>query len=490
MTPSRPALWMALWDAAPRQSMGLRERLCAALREAMRNGTLPHNTRLPATRVLAQDVGLSRVTVEAAYAQLEAEGYVHRQTGRGSFVAVQATPLLASPSCKGLPLPEAARLSQRGRSMVDTGGCMEPLNLQAFAAGSPDLRAFPHAVWRQLSNRRLRQAPEALMRYGDPQGREDLREAIAQYLITSRGVRCDAGQVLVLTSSQQALQLLATVLLDPGDRVWMEDPGYRGARTAFAASGAQLVPLPVDADGLVPDFTLPPPRLIYLTPTHQYPTGHTLSLQRRMALVDYAKRTGCWIVEDDYDSEFLYDSRPTPSLQGLDDSGRVIYIGTFSKTLFPSLRMAYAVLPGGLVQPLVTARSVYDGHVAQLPQAVTADFMAQGHFSAHLRLMRQLYRSRRDLMLECIARQVPWAQVLHSSGGLQLSVALPAGTEQALTRQACGKGIATPRLGTLYATRAAGEGWLLGFAALQPAEIQEGMRVLGTLKVPARSRKQ
>lgn len=488
MTPGRPALWLTLMDTTPRQGMGLRERLCTALREAMRNGSLPHNTRLPATRVLAHDLSLSRVTVEAAYAQLEAEGYVRRHTGKGSFVGVQAmaTTSIAQPR-RGSPVEVVARLSKRGQGMVDTGGCMEPLKLQAFAAGSPDLRAFPHAVWRQLTSRRLRAAPEALMRYGDPQGREDLREAIAQYLQTSRGVRCHAGQVLVLTSSQQALQLLATLLLDPGDRVWMEDPCYRGARTAFGASGARLVPLPLDANGMVPDYNLPDPRLVYLTPTHQYPTGHTLSLPRRLALIEHAKRTGCWIVEDDYDSEFLYDHRPTPSLQGLDDAGRVIYVGTFSKTLFPSLRVAYAVLPEPLVQPMVTARSVYDGHVAQLTQAVTADFMVQGHFSAHLRLMRQLYRSRRDLMLECMQR-LPWARVLHSSGGLQLSVALPEGSEAALSRQASAQGIATPSLGHLYAGPAAADGWLLGFAALQPAEILEGMRVLGTLKVPAREK--
>jgi GntR family transcriptional regulator/MocR family aminotransferase len=290
--------------------------------------------------------------------------------------------------------------------------------------------------------------------------------------------------VLVLTSSQQALQLLATLLLDPGERVWLENPGYRGARTAFAASGAQLVPLPVDAQGLVPDFTLPAPRLIYLTPTHQYPTGHMLSLQRRLALVDYARRSGCWLVEDDYDSEFLYDSRPTPSLQGLDDSGRVVYIGTFSKTLFPSLRIAYAVLPQGLVQPMVTARSVYDGHVAQLAQAVTADFMAQGHFAAHLRLMRQLYRSRRDVLLELITRHLPWAQPLSSSGGLQLSVTLPPGSELQLTRQANARGVATPSLSSLYDGPAALDGWLLGFAALQPAEIEAAIVQLATLTPP------
>lgn len=472
-----------MMNTSPHTGMGLRERLCAALREAMRSGTLAQGSRLPATRVLAQDLALSRVTVEAAYAQLEAEGYVQRHTGKGSFVAVQVSKSAAAKARTDKRLTAVAKLSQRGQGMVDTGGCMEPLTLQAFAAGSPDLRAFPHAQWRQLTSRRLRNAPEALMRYGDPQGFEPLRGAIAQYLVSARGVRCSAAQVLVLTSSQQALQLLATLLLDPGDRVWMEDPGYRGAHAAFAASGAQLVPLPVDAEGMVPDFALAAPRLIYLTPTHQYPTGHTLSLPRRMALVDYARRMGCWIIEDDYDSEFLYDSRPTPSLQGLDDHGRVIYIGTFSKTLFPSLRIAYAVLPQALVQPMVTARSVYDGHAAQLAQAVTADFMAQGHFAAHLRLMRLLYRSRRDLLLELIAHKLPWATPLNSAGGLQLSVTLPQGAEQFLTRQANAIGIATPSLSSLYARKATGDGWLLGFAALQPAEIETAVKKLGKLKL-------
>lgn len=486
MKTPQPSLWMGLMDATEYRGMGLRERLCVALRDAIRDGTLKQGARLPATRVLAQDLTLSRVTVEAAYAQLEAEGYVMRRIGQGSFVAVQAGTALAPVKRGRMPSPlvTPALLSQRGQGMINMGGCMESLRLQAFAAGSPDLRAFPHALWRQLTNKRLRQTPEALMRYGDPQGRQDLREAIAQYLVSSRGVRCTPGQVLVLTSSQQALQLSATLLLDPGDHVWLEDPGYRGARTAFAAGGAQLVPLPVDGQGLVPDFTLTAPRLIYLTPTHQYPIGHTLSLQRRLALVDYAKRNACWIVEDDYDSEFLYDSRPTPSLQGLDNGSRVIYIGTFSKTLYPSLRIAYAVLPEALVQPMVTARNVHDGHVAQLAQAVTADFMTQGHFAAHLRLMRQLYRSRRDLLLELIARRLPWAQPLNCSGGLQLCVSLPQNTELHLTRKASEQGIATPSLSALYNGTTANDGWILGFSALLPGEIEDAVAVLSKLKLP------
>ncbi len=498
MPAPQPGLWAALFHTSDTRQ-GLRERLCTTLRQAMRGGTLAPGQRLPASRVLAQDLGLSRVTVEAAYAQLEAEGYLERHTGRGSFVALPAGPVPASASAstgvsaaaRGVHAPAqppappsapTARLSRRGQGLVNTGGCQEPLQLQAFAAGSPDLQAFPQRLWRQLTARRLRQDAQALMRYGDPQGRADLREEIARYLVHSRAVACTAAQVLVLTSSQQALQLLATLLLDPGERVWVEDPGYLGARAAFAAAGATVVPLPVDAQGLVPDFDLPPPRLIYLTPSHQYPTGHTLSLARRMALVDYARQHGCWIVEDDYDSEFLYDARPTPSLQGLDGGERVVYIGTFSKTLFPSLRLAYAVLPPGLVAAMVTARNVHDGHCAQLAQAVTADFMAHGHFAAHLRLMRRLYRSRRDLLLQALAHHCPWAQALPCSGGLQLGVLLPAHSEPRLSAQAAAAGVRTPSLGALHSRRGAVDGWLLGFAALQPEQIETATQALATLR--------
>lgn len=486
MKTTQAPTWIQLFASASASGLGLREQLCASLRMGIRKGHLAFGARLPSTRMLAQDLSLSRVTVEAAYGQLEAEGYLQRRVGDGSFVAIdvgQASDTGARATSRKSPAPVSpVALSQRGQRMVHTGGCMEPLRLQAFAAGSPDLRAFPHKVWRQLNNRHLRTDAPALMRYGDPQGHARLRDAIASYLVASRGVRCEAEHVLILTSSQQALQLLAMALLDDGDVVWMEDPGYSGARTAFAAAGARVVNLPVDADGAAYSADLPTPRLIYLTPSHQFPTGHTLSLERRLALIAYAQRHGAWIVEDDYDSEFQYDGRPTPAMQGLDHGGRVVYIGTFSKALFPSLRLAYAILPPGLLQALVVARSICDGHPAQLAQAVTADFMAQGHFTAHLRLMRQLYRSRRDTLLDALKKYLPWAQPLNSVGGLQLSVSLPRRSELSLTRQATALGIATPSLSALYHGETKLEGWRLGFAALQPDEIVAAVRVLATLK--------
>lgn len=480
----KPRLLLTLFDG--QTSGGRRERLCAALREAVRSGQARLGERLPSSRDLAQDLGLSRVTVEAAYAQLETEGYLRRQVGQGSFIAIDmgaAATRAAVRSAAGRVAPAgSALLSQRGQRMVDTGGCTEPDRPRAFVAGSPDLQAFPTDLWRQLMQRRLRRDAAALMFYGDPQGLPALREAIARYLVQSRGVRCTAAQVLVLTSSQQALQLLASTLLDEGDAVWMEDPGYPGARTAFAAAGAQLVDMALDEQGATLDPTRPTPRLVYLTPSHQFPTGRAMSLERRLAFIAHARASGAWLIEDDYDSEFLYDHQPAPALQGLDEQGRVVYIGTFSKSLFPSVRLAYMVLPEALVAPLVTARTIVDGHPSQPMQAVAADFMDQGHFAAHLRLMRQLYRGRRDALRQALHSHLPWAEPLDSRGGLQMAVRLPPGSEQRLTRAAAQRGIATPSLGALYHSAPRLEGWRLGFAALAPEAIEAAVNSLAAAR--------
>lgn len=480
--PNPPTLWLNLFQRED-QAVPLRERLCAALRGAIRRGELGQGARLPSTRMLAADLAISRVTAEAAYAQLESEGYLTRRVGHGTVVSI-AAPAAPAPAPARGELAQA-RLSRRGAAIVATGGCVDPREPRAFCAGSPDLRAFPVETWRQITARQLRRHGAQLMGYGDPQGYAPLRAAVAAYLAQSRGVRCDSDQVVILTSSQQALQLLATLLLDPGDSVHLEEPGYLGARNAFASAGARIVPLPVDAEGA----TLPAgaARLTYLTPSHQYPLGVTLSLARRLALLDAAEQQGGWIVEDDYDSEFRYDARPLPAMQGLDRHGRVIYLGTFSKVLFPSLRLAYAVLPPALVEPLVRTRTVMDGHSAQLAQAVTAEFIAHGHFARHLRQMRLLYASRRALLLERLRVEgISWLTPLAGSGGLQLAATLPPGSEATLTRQAAALGIATPSLSSLHML-GEGEGWLLGYAALRNEEIVDAVAHLATLR-PGRGR--
>lgn len=464
-----------------------RERLSATLRQAIADGTLQQGQRLPSSRLMAQDLALSRVTVEAAYSQLESEGYLQRKTGQGTFVAIAMPP--APKRVDSAPL--AVTLSGRGQQIVATGGCFDPLFPQAFAAGSPELRAFPHALWRRTSASLQRRHGEQLMRYGEAQGYAPLRAAVARYLAQSRGVRCDADQVMILTSSQQALQMLSLLLLDSGDTVWMEEPGYSGARNAFISAGARLSPLSLDGEGaqlpaLPANAALAAPKLVYLTPSHQYPTGVTMSLPRRLEWLRLAARHSSWLIEDDYDSEFYYGEQPMPALQGLAQDARVIYLGTFSKVLFPSLRLAYLVAPPALIEPLRRLRSVMDGHSAQLAQAVTAEFIEQGHFAAHLRLMRQLYRSRRDLLLEQLEQKLAGRlQPLSSQGGLQLTVQLLKGDEQRLTQQAIQNGVLLPRLSPLYSQQEHRlPGWLLGFSALTPAEIVQAVDKLAQLDYP------
>ncbi|WP_428943634.1 PLP-dependent aminotransferase family protein [Pantoea sp. FN060301] len=460
------------------QAQTLREKLCVTLRRLIGSGALRMGERLPSSRLMAADLALSRVTVEAAYAQLESEGYLLRKSGKGTFVAVSLPPPRRATRT---PPPVAVQLSARGKQIVATGGCRDPLFPQAFASGSPDLRAFPHDIWRRLMNQRLRHHSEALMRYGDPQGLPELRDAVASYLAQSRGVQCSAEQVVILTSSQQALQMIALLLCDDGDEVWLEEPAYAGARNAFISAGAAASGIAIDSEGAVlPDAS--PPGLVYLTPSHQYPTGITMSLQRRLAWLDYARRRGCWLIEDDYDSEFYYDAQPMPAMQGLDKGGRTLYLGTFSKALFPSLRLAYLVVPPALVEPLCRLRSVMDGHSAQIVQAVTADFIHNGYFQAHLRLMRKLYASRRELLLTELETKLGENLIPLSQGcGLQMTVTLPQGGEQRLTEEARAVGLILPRLSPLYAGTPQQEGWLLGFSALQRTEIVQAVNKLARL---------
>ncbi|MDR3428171.1 PLP-dependent aminotransferase family protein [Silvimonas sp.] len=455
----------------------LQDQVCSQLREHILKGLYVRGQRLPASRVLAAELGVARVTVEAAYVRLEAEGYVQRRVGAGTFVAIDvltrfpAKPVagqaIAGPSQRGL----ATQLATRLRFDVP--------DQRDFSAGLPDLRVFPRELWLSLQSRIVR-GPEsdALMDYGDAQGYLPLRQAIAAYLAQSRGVRCHPGQVLILSSSQQALQLLATTLLDPGDVAWVEDPGYHGARAAFQAAGAILQPVGLDEEGLLwrePDgsCTLPKPRMIYVTPSHQYPLGMRMSLARRMDLLSTAQAQRAWVVEDDYDGEYQYDHKPLPAMQGLDDAGCVLYVGTFSKVLFPGLRLAYVVAPEPVMPALIAGRRACDGHSSQLQQAVTAAFISQGHFSAHLRRMRLLYRSRRDCMLQALA---PLGELLQPTGfasGLQFAGLVQPGQEAPLTAAARRSGLALRDLHYAHLGPITREGWLLGYAGLNHEEIRD-----------------
>jgi GntR family transcriptional regulator / MocR family aminotransferase len=379
----------------------LYKQLYERLRGEILAGQLERGARLPSTRTLASELGVSRTTTVLAYQQLLLEGYLESQVGQGT-VAARSLPAtlfheqtdrktstirLASRvrPLKELPYPE--RIEERA------GG--------AFRGGEPALDLFPYEVWARLIARRARQSLREFAHYQPPAGYYPLREAIAAQIGITRGVRCTPEQIILTAGSQGAFDLAARTLLNPGEAAWLENPGYFGARGALLAAGARLVPVPVDGQGLVVEIgqqRCQEPRLVSTTPSHQFPTGVTMSLGRRLALLDWAREAGAWILEDDYDSEYRSSGRPLEALQGLDHAGRVLYIGTFSKVLFPALRLGYLVAPTELVEPLLAMRRFIDVHIPILEQMALTDFMNEGHFARHLRQMLQHYSQRRDLL--------------------------------------------------------------------------------------------
>jgi GntR family transcriptional regulator/MocR family aminotransferase len=464
-------------------ALTLYQQIYGRLRRLILSGGLRPGARLPSTRMLAGDLGVSRTTTEQAYGRLLAEGYLDRRTGDGTYVAQLRRPTAAEGNQRK---PHRSTLSRRGEGIGTASACREPDLVRAFSAGLPSVADFPLALWHRLLARRSRLSGRDLLGYGDPAGYPSLREAVAAYLNAARGVVCRPEQVVILTSSQQALDLAARLLLDPDDSAWLEEPGYLGARTALRGAGAKIVPVPVDANGLdvaAGCARAPGARLAYVTPTHQYPTGVTMSLERRLALLSWASRASSWIVEDDYDSEFRYGSHPIAAIQGLDRGSRVIYVGTFSKVLFPSIRIAYAVLPDDLVSAFVNARTQLDGHTSQLPQAVLADFITEGHFGAHLRRMRAIYRGRRDVLLESVDRELRGLLKIGSSeAGLQVAAYLPGEqNDEKISRRAASVGIELPPLSRYALGRNPETGFLLGYSGLVPLAIREGVRRLATV---------
>jgi len=321
------------------------------------------------------------------------------------------------------------------------------------------------------------------MAYGNPMGHLSLREAIADYLGAVRAVRCEASQILVTTGSQQGLQISAQVLLDPKDPVWMEEPGYPGARQAFMTAGAHLIPIPVDHEGLnIAEIIRRGhnARAVYITPSHQYPLGMTMSATRRMLLLNWAVRTGAWVIEDDYDSEYRFGSRPIASLQGLDTDGRVIYVGTFSKVMFPALRLGYVVIPKDLVSAFSAARDAADIFSSTLYQAVLTDFIREGHFARHIRRMRMLYMERRRALVKAIQTQMAdMIEVIGAEAGMHLVALLPPGTNDvAISRKAAQKGISAMPLSICYSKPPTRGGLILGYGGANAHQIHDGIRKL------------
>jgi GntR family transcriptional regulator/MocR family aminotransferase len=474
----------------PRSATPLHRQLYDEIRAAVLGGRLSGGARLPSTRALAADLDISRNTVASAFDQLLAEGYVAARPGAGTFVAKELPEeLLRVPRGASVPAIDPApapQLSRRGRMLAATPvapAAREGASACAFRPGIPALDAFPRDLWARIAARQYRQSKFDLFSYGDPAGYPPLRRAIAEYLRAARGVNCCWQQVIVTSGSQQALDLAARVLLDPGDTAWVEDPGYFGARGAWTAAGVRCVPVPVDAEGLSVaqgELSAPRARMAYVSPSHQYPLGVIMSLARRMALLAWARRRNAWIAEDDYDSEFRYAARPLAALQGLDTAGRVIYIGTFSKVLFPALRLGYMVVPEGIVDAFAAARALADRHPPGPSQALVAEFLAEGHFARHVRRMRTLYAERQGALLAAARRE--WAGLLDISpadAGMHLVARLRQGSnDREVSHRAAAAGVSAPPLSAYCHSAVLHPALLLGYSSVGVRKIQEGVRRL------------
>ncbi|MDX6750086.1 PLP-dependent aminotransferase family protein (plasmid) [Geminicoccaceae bacterium 1502E] len=404
----------------PEASLPLYRQIRNGIAEAILAERLPAGMRLPSIRQLAQTLCVSRNTLTLAFDLLVSEGYVVARRTSGYFVSqdirpgIDRAPPSIAPSGEA-EAPPTVRLSVLGRALAATAteSVLPRTRVLPFRPAAPPLADFPIATWRTLANRVTRQMEADRSRHllweGEAAGYRPLREAIATYVAATRGVRCQPGQVVVVSGSQQALALAAMILLERGDEVWMEDPAYLGARAALGVLGARLVPVPVDEDGL--DIVhgcriAPGARLAYVTPSRQFPLGVTMSVGRRLQLLQWARESGAWIIEDDYDAEFRFGGRPLSSLQGLDDSGRVIYVGTFSKSIFPALRLGYVVVPPGLAGAFATAKAVIDRHCPVIEQAVLAEFLTSGLLARHIRRMRGLCVQRQRRLQEVLEVEV------------------------------------------------------------------------------------
>ncbi len=475
---------------------GLQRQICASIQRAILDGVVGPGTRLPSSRALADDLGVSRTTTLLAVQQLQAEGYLTGRRGSGTFVAQELPDDLvhrqATRPAQSLKHPN---LSRRGAALVAAPQGAHRLAgpPRAFRIGTPGVDLFPVALWWRLAGRRLRSITPTQLDYGEPAGFRALRAAIADHVQTARGTRCAADQILIVAGAQQGLELISRVLLDPGDRVWMEEPGYPGARSALLGAGARILPVPVDAEGLDVEMgarRAGDARLVYVTPSHQYPLGVPMSLPRRFALLQWASRARAWVIEDDYDSEFRYGARPVPCLHGLDVDGRVIYVGSFSKTLFPSLRLGFLIVPPDLQDGLVAARAVADQHPPVLDQAVLADFIVEGHFARHLRRMRVAYRERLEALTAAAERLCRGAlRVRPTRTGLHTIADLDGADAARVSREAAARGVeATPLSAYCVGQEKRANALVLGFAAVRPEAARRGMERLAAAIEAARRR--
>src|SRR6266699_163049 len=485
----------------PTLAVPLHKQLYEGVRSAILRGQLQAGARVPSTRAFARELGISRATVQLTFQQLIAEGYLQGRAGSGTYVAATFPPEGVEQPVQdthpGRSSSAGRTISARAHTWLSTPYFARLLLVpgqglqRAFRVGLPALDAFPRTLWQHLLLRSWRQMPTELLEYHDPAGYLPLREAIASYLATARGVRCTAEQVILVNGSQQGLDLAARLLLNPGEQVWMEDPGYPGARGALLRAGARLVPVPIDTEGLVVQLgkeRAPQARLAFVTPSHQFPLGVTMSIARRLSLLEWARAAGAWIIEDDYDSEFRYVGRPLAALQGIDRANRVLYLGTVSKVLFPAVRLGYLVVPPDLVNVFIAAHLFTDIHPPLLEQVTLATFLHEGHFVRHIRQMRQLYQERQvtlvDLARETLAGKL---ELQPAVAGMHLIGWLPGKQDDRQVARAAARVWVDVSPLSLYA-REGNErpGILLGYTAVGAEEMRAGLQRLASVLVPPR----
>ncbi|UCI08024.1 PLP-dependent aminotransferase family protein [Mesorhizobium sp. B1-1-8] len=441
----------------------------------IRNRTLAPGSELPSTRALAAELGLGRNTIVSAYDQLVTEGYLANRRGARPVIVDLPEGPRETPA-EALPTPLRAP-SRRGEELLSQPCHHGTPGRFAFHPGMPDAQSFPFGVWGRLVARRASHG-ETLFGTYEVTGHPALKQAIAFYLFSARGVRCRPEQIVITTGAQAAFDLLARLLLDPGDTVWMEEPGYYGAKAAFTVAGARILPIPVDQErGWHLDAPDPAPRLIYVTPACQHPLGITMRMEERLRLLDIAETSNSWVIEDDFDGEYRFQGRPVPAIQSMDRSGRVIYVGTFAKLLFPALRIGFMVLPAELAGRIVNALSTTGQFAPLLLQAALADFITEGHMSRHLKRMRRIYAQRRQLFRDIVAERLRDEITLSAAeAGIQVVGYLKPGIDDIEVSQAAARrAVNVSPLSKYFQNTAATQGLVLGYAACNAAETADGV---------------
>jgi GntR family transcriptional regulator / MocR family aminotransferase len=484
----------------PNLTAPLYQQIYTQLRSAILSGRLRGGTKLPSSRMLAKDLQISRNTVLNAYEQLLTEGYLESIPGGGTFIAsILPEQLLGEPLTPETPPTEQKhsrvhQLSEQGQAVVRTPA-MGTLPYQkrtispiALHGALPALDSFPMHIWSRLLIKYAQQLSPTHLTYQRIGGYEPLKEAIADYVNLSRGVRCTPEQVIITNGSQGALDLAARMLLNPRDTAWIEDPGYLGGRSALLNTGAHVVPVPLDQEGLVVNEGInkaPEAHLVYITPSHQFPLGITMSLRRRLELLAWAQDNNAYILEDDYNSEFRYGGRPLAALQGLDENESVLYIGTMSKVLFPSLRLGYLIVPPSLVKPFLAVKAYVDNNQSIMDQVVLTEFIREGHFARHLRRMRTLYASRRVALMQALQAQNLPLEISAPEAGMHLIAWLPSYLEdQAVVKQAAEQGLRLTPVSLFTLKPLERGGLILGYTGARESELQAGVERLAAILRP------